>query len=259
MGLVSDIWPYSVTAMNDKGRTTFAKKELTIDRVFDKYGIGYTFEEDTQDPSAIWNMQGEWDDTANNGRGGRLDYTGDRYDEGDAVEAVLVHRTYKKRDGTDGEARDVKWIRKLATPSVQQPRDDDPESAVTPDVTPVTKKDKWEVKDETIRRGQAVNVLMELAKQVPLLEATLGKEFPIAAVLRHEIGRLANSEPVDLSYFQGLIDKTGLPNIADLLVDEGLEEKAEEYEAVTQEMSDAADEPKVNEDGEQVETLKWED
>ena len=259
MGLVSDIWPYSVTAMNDKGRTTFAKKELTIDRVFDKYGIGYTFEEDTQDPSSIWNMQGEWDDTANNGSGGRLDYTGDRYDEGDAVEAVLVHRTYKKRDGTDGEARDVKWIRKLATPSVQEPRGEDPESAVTPDVTPVTKRDKWEIKDETIRRGQAVNVLMELAKQVPLLEATLGKDFPIAAVLRHEISRLANSEPVDLSYFQGLIDKTGLPNIADLLVDEGLEEKAEEYEAVTQEMSDAADEPNVNEDGEQVETLKWGD
>ena len=259
MGLVSDIWPYSVTAMNDKGRTTFAKKELTIDRVFDKYGIGYTFEEDTQDPSAIWNMQGDWDDTANNGRGGRLDYTGDRHEEGDAVEAVLVHRTYKKRDGTDGEARDVKWIRKLATPSVQQPRDDDPESAVTPDVTPVTKRDKWEIKDETIRRGQAVNVLMELAKQVPLLEATLGKDFPIADVLRHEISRLANSEPVDLSYFQELLEKTGLPSSADLLFDEGLEEKAEEYEAVTQEMSDAADEPKVNEDGEQVETLKWED
>ena len=179
-------------------------------------------------------------------------------DRGDTVEAVLVHRTYKKRDGTDGEARDVKWIRKLATPSVQQPRDDDPE-AVTPDVTPVTKKDKWEVKDETIRRGQAVNVLMELSKQVPLLEATLGKDFPIADVLRHEISRLANSEPVDLSYFQELLDKTGLPTIADLLVDEGLEEKAEEYEAVTQEMSDAADEPKVNEDGEQVETLKWGD
>tara|TARA_Y100000034_G_scaffold136528_1_gene213623 strand:- start:2041 stop:2820 length:780 start_codon:yes stop_codon:yes gene_type:complete len=259
MGLVSDIWPYSVTAMNDKGRTTFAKKELTIDRVFDKYGIGYTFEEDTQDPSAIWNMQGEWDDTANNGRGGRLDYTGDRYDEGDTVEAVLVHRTYKKRDGTDGEARDVKWIRKLATPSVQQPRGEDPESAVTPDVTPVTKRDKWEIKDETIRRGQAVNVLMELAKQVPLLEATLGKEFPIAAVLRHEIGRLANSEPVDLSYFQGLIDKTGLPNIADLLVDEGLEEKAEEYESSDVDYGDAADDIQVNEDGEQVETLKWED
>jgi len=257
MGLVSDIWPYSVTAMNDKGRTTFAKKELTIDRVFDKYGIGYTFEEDTQDPSSIWNMQGEWDDAANNGRGGRLDYIGDRYEEGDTVEAVLVHRTYKKRDGTDGEARDVKWIRKLATPSVQQPRDDDPESAVTPDVTPVTKRDKWDIKDETIRRGQAVNVLMELAKQVPLLEATLGKDFPIADVLRHEISRLANSEPVDLSYFQGLIDKTGLPTIADLLVDEGLEEKAEEYESSDVDYGDAADDIQVNEDGEQVETLKW--
>ena len=258
MGLVSDIWPYSVTAMNDKGRTTFAKKELTIDRVFDKYGIGYTFEEDTQDPSAIWNMQGEWDDTANNGRGGRLDYTGDRYEEGDAVEAVLVHRTYKKKDGTDGAARDVRWIRKLATPSVQQPKGEDPEAAVTPDVTPVTKRDKWEIKDESIRRGQAVNVLTELAKQVPLLEATLGKDFPIADVLRHEIGRLANSEPVDLSYFQELIDKTGLPTIADLLVDSGLDEKAEEYESSDVDYGDAADEPQVNEDGEQVETLKWE-
>ena len=98
---------------------------------------------------------------------------------------------------------------------------------------------------------------MELAKQVPLLEATLGKEFPIAAVLRHEIGRLANSEPVDLSYFQGLIDKTGLPNIADLLVDEGLEEKAEEYESSDVDYGDAADDIQVNEDGEQVETLKW--
>ncbi len=121
---VADIFPNDVDPANGnakykEGRTVFQYKKLTVDRDFDgQYGYGLKFKEDPE--GSIWNIDGEWDKDQRK----YLDYAGDHYQAGQIVNVQLVHEEYKKRDGTQGEARRVWGISlsdesptELATPA----------------------------------------------------------------------------------------------------------------------------------------------
>ena len=121
---VADIFPNDVDPANGnakykEGRTVFQYKKLTVDRDFDgQYGYGLKFKEDPE--GSIWNIDGEWDKDQRK----YLNYAGDRYQAGQIVNVQLVHEEYKKRDGTQGEARRVWGISlsdesptELATPA----------------------------------------------------------------------------------------------------------------------------------------------
>ena len=123
---VADIFPNDVDPANGnakykEGRTVFQYKKLTVDRDFDgQYGYGLKFKEDPE--GSIWNIDGEWDKDQRK----YLDYAGDHYQAGQIVNVQLVHEEYKKRDGTQGEARRVWGISlsdesptELATPAAQ--------------------------------------------------------------------------------------------------------------------------------------------
>ena len=126
---VADIFPNDVDPANGnakykEGRTVFQYKKLTVERDFEKtwdsgdYVYGLKFKEDPE--GSIWNIDGEWDKDQRK----YLDYAGDHYQAGQIVNVQLVHEEYKKRDGTQGEARRVWGISlsdesptELATPA----------------------------------------------------------------------------------------------------------------------------------------------
>ena len=123
---VADIFPNNVDPANGnakykEGRTVFQYKKLTVERDFDgQYGYGLKFKEDPE--GSIWNIDGEYDKAQNK----YLDYAGVHYQAGQIVNVQLVHEEYKKRDGTQGEARRVWGISlsdesptELATPAAQ--------------------------------------------------------------------------------------------------------------------------------------------
>lgn len=133
-----DMFPHDVDtthggAKYKEGRTVFLFKKLTVERDFDgQYGYGLKFVEDKNkldedgnvvyEGGKIWNIDGEWDKDQRK----YLNYAGDRYQAGQIVNVQLVHEEYKKRDGTQGEARRVWGISlsdesptELATPAAQ--------------------------------------------------------------------------------------------------------------------------------------------
>ena len=102
---VADIFPNNVDPSNGnakykEGRTVFLYKKLTVDRDFDgQYGYGLKFREDPE--GSIWNIDGEWVDSK------KQPYAGAHYQAGQVVNAQLVHEEYRKKDGSQGEARKV--------------------------------------------------------------------------------------------------------------------------------------------------------
>ena len=133
-----DMFPHDVDtthggAKYKEGRTVFLFKKLTVERDFDgQYGYGLKFVEDKNkldedgnvvyEGGKIWNIDGEYDKDQRK----YLDYAGVHYQAGQIVNVQLVHEEYKKRDGTQGEARRVWGISlsdesptELATPAAQ--------------------------------------------------------------------------------------------------------------------------------------------
>tara|TARA_Y100001938_G_C8093584_1_gene436674 strand:- start:1559 stop:2290 length:732 start_codon:yes stop_codon:yes gene_type:complete len=133
-----DMFPHDVDtthggAKYKEGRTVFLFKKLTVERDFDgQYGYGLKFVEDKNkldedgnvvyEGGKIWNIDGEYDKDQRK----YLDYAGVHYQAGQIVNVQLVHEEYKKRDGTQGEARRIWGISlsdesptELATPAAQ--------------------------------------------------------------------------------------------------------------------------------------------
>lgn len=133
-----DMFPHDVDtthggAKYKEGRTVFLFKKLTVERDFDgQYGYGLKFVEDktkldedgnvVYEGGKIWNIDGEYDKDQRK----YLDYAGVHYQAGQIVNVQLVHEEYKKRDGTQGEARRIWGISlsdespaELATPAAQ--------------------------------------------------------------------------------------------------------------------------------------------
>ena len=114
-----DMFPHDVDtthggAKYKEGRTVFLFKKLTVERDFDgQYGYGLKFVEDktkldedgnvVYEGGKIWNIDGEYDKDQRK----YLDYAGVHYQAGQIVNVQLVHEEYKKRDGTQGEARRI--------------------------------------------------------------------------------------------------------------------------------------------------------
>ncbi len=221
--MTTEMWPFKVTRMDaEKGRTTFQWVKATVEREFNgQYGYGLKFEEDTD--GSIWNLQGEWNETTN-----RPDpYTGDGFRQGEVVNVQLVHRTYTRKDGSQGEGRNINKIRKAEgepTAATEAPE----ETGVAPTTTRSTT-------DQRIAKAQALNLLIQIKGQ-GAVEEVLGIT-PEAAnqIVKDELLRLAKGEEVDGSTLVALLDT---------------QEQEPEEETPAEEPS--SDEPK-----EDVEQLSW--
>ena len=153
---VADIFPNDVDPANGnakykEGRTVFQYKKLTVDRDFDgQYGYGLKFKEDPE--GSIWNIDGEYDKAQNK----YLDYAGVHYQAGQIVNVQLVHEEYKKRDGTQGEARRV-WGISLS--------DESPTELVTPaaQATPAAPVARSYDQNRPAALGMTANMLSAMA------------------------------------------------------------------------------------------------
>ena len=221
--MTTEMWPFKVTRMDaEKGRTTFQWVKATVEREFNgQYGYGLKFEEDTD--GSIWNLQGEWNETTN-----RPDpYTGDGFRQGEVVNVQLVHRTYTRKDGSQGEGRNINKIRKAEgepTAATESPEETGAAPATTRSTT-----------DQRIAKAQALNLLIQIKGQ-GAVEEVLGIT-PEAAnqIVKDELLRLAKGEEVDGSTLVALLDT---------------QEQEPEEETPAEEPS--SDEPK-----EDVEQLSW--
>ena len=221
--ITTDTWPFKVTRMDaEKGRTTFQWVKATVEREFNgQYGYGLKFEEDAD--GNIWNLQGEWNETTN-----RPDpYTGDGFRQGEVVNVQLVHRTYTRKDGSQGEGRNINKIRKAEgepTAATEAPEETGAAPATTRSTT-----------DQRIAKAQALNLLIQIKGQ-GAVEEVLGIT-PEAAnqIVKDELLRLAKGEEVDGSTLVALLDT---------------QEQEPEEETPAEEPS--SDEPK-----EDVEQLSW--
>tara|TARA_R100000700_G_scaffold35126_1_gene43535 strand:- start:996 stop:1673 length:678 start_codon:yes stop_codon:yes gene_type:complete len=221
--MTTEMWPFKVTRMDaEKGRTTFQWVKATVEREFNgQYGYGLKFEEDAD--GNIWNLQGEWNETTN-----RPDpYTGDGFRQGEVVNVQLVHRTYTRKDGSQGEGRNINKIRKAEgepTAATEAPEETGAAPATTRSTT-----------DQRIAKAQALNLLIQIKGQ-GAVEEVLGIT-PEAAnqIVKDELLRLAKGEEVDGSTLVALLDT---------------QEQEPEEETPAEEPS--SDEPK-----EDVEQLSW--
>ena len=206
----------------EKGRTTFQWVKATVEREFNgQYGYGLKFEEDAD--GNIWNLQGEWNETTN-----RPDpYTGDGFRQGEVVNVQLVHRTYTRKDGSQGEGRNINKIRKA---------EGEPTAATeAPEETGAAPATNRSTTDQRIAKAQALNLLIQIKGQ-GAVEEVLGIT-PEAAnqIVKDELLRLAKGEEVDGSTLVALLDT---------------QEQEPEEETPAEEPS--SDEPK-----EDVEQLSW--
>jgi len=221
--MTTEMWPFKVTRMDaEKGRTTFQWVKATVEREFNgQYGYGLKFEEDAD--GNIWNLQGEWNETTN-----RPDpYTGDGFRQGEVVNVQLVHRTYTRKDGSQGEGRNINKIRKA---------EGEPTAATeAPEETGAAPATNRSTTDQRIAKAQALNLLIQIKGQ-GAVEEVLGIT-PEAAnqIVKDELLRLAKGEEVDGSTLVALLDT---------------QEQEPEEETPAEEPS--SDEPK-----EDVEQLSW--
>lgn len=216
--ITTDTWPFKVTRMDaEKGRTTFQWVKATVEREFNgQYGYGLKFEEDAD--GNIWNLQGEWNETTN-----RPDpYTGEGFQQGQVVNVQLVHRTYTRKDGSQGEARNIAKIRKAeGEPTAAMEAPEETGAAPAPRITT----------DQRIAKSQSLNVLIRLRAH-ELVEDVLGITNEAAnEIIKSEELRLAKGEAVDGSTLVAL-----------------LEDQQEDA---------PADEPSADQPDEDVEQLEW--
>ena len=144
-----ELWPHDIFKLDDKGKTTFNWKVLTVDRAFDgQYGYGLKFVEDPDE--LIWNLKGQWNEQER-----KFDaYAGKKYQEGDRVEVQLGHRTYTKKDGSAGEGRDINRIRPAGETSQPSPQ---AEPAVQG-----TSTGDFRTTNQKAATGQVLNILVSL-------------------------------------------------------------------------------------------------
>jgi len=189
-----DLWPHDIAKL-DGDRTTFNWKIVTVDGANDgQYGYGLRFVEDTS--NSWWNCKGEWNDQAH-----RFDdYAGEKYQSGDVVEVQMVHRTYTRRDGSDGEGRDINKIRRASGNAQPSPVQAAPQQAqAVPDAEPRL------TTDQKIARAQALNIIKDLLI-AGIVEPTLNITEAVASqIVRDETLRLALGKHVSLDYLSPMV------------------------------------------------------
>jgi|8_EtaG_2_1085327.scaffolds.fasta_scaffold15756_2 hypothetical protein len=242
---VADIFPYDVDPANGnakykEGRTVFLFKKLTVERDFDAYGYGLKFVEDKNkldengnvvyEGGRIWNIDGEYDKAQNK----YLDYAGVHYQAGQIVNVQLVHEEYKKRDGTQGEARRIWGISLSDESPVSQ---ETPASQSTPTAGTYTVTGS---QNRPAALGMTANMLTAIANAGKTKEIGVTKESAWTIIKNVMLANLEN-QPLDepLSALHTLL--TPVVDLAD--VDSSMVEAAVEAGAVKQD--------------ENVEQLKW--
>jgi len=186
-----ELWPHDIFKLDDKGRTTFNFKVLTVDRAFDgQYGYGLKFVEDPDE--LIWNLKGQWNEQER-----QFDaYAGKKYQEGDRVEVQLGHRTYTKKDGTAGEGRDVNRIRPASETSQPSPQ---AEPAVQG-----TSTGDFRTTNQKAATGQVLNILVSLTTAGLTDSIGITEEAAFAIIKEAMIGNLED-RPLDLSTLHTLL------------------------------------------------------
>ena len=174
--------------------TTYIEQFLTIDRTFDKFGYGVSFVQDPASPKQIWNLQGEWNETLNNGRGGRDDYKGDKYQAGQQVSVMLQRRTYTKKDGTEGNSAEVLHGKIFLI-------DDDTTQIVKQSEEVGTVAQSSSTQDthqQVIGKGQLLNLLTHSFPQdFGLFD---GHKDKYQECIKYELMNLAQGLPLDFAY-----------------------------------------------------------
>ena len=174
--------------------TTYIEQFLTIDRTFDKFGYGVSFVQDPASPKQIWNLQGEWNETLNNGRGGRDDYKGDKYQAGQQVSVMLQRRTYTKKDGTEGSSAEVLHGKIFLI-------DDDTTQIVKQSEEVGTVAQSSSTQDthqQVIGKGQLLNLLTHSFPQdFGLFD---GDKDKYQECIKYELMNLAQGLPLDFAY-----------------------------------------------------------
>ena len=174
--------------------TTYIEQFLTIDRTFDKFGYGVSFVQDPASPKQIWNLQGEWNETLNNGRGGRDDYKGDKYQAGQQVSVMLQRRTYTKRDGTEGNSAEVLHGKIFLI-------DDDTTQIVKQSEEVGTVAQSSSTQDthqQSIGKGQLLNLLTHSFPQdFGIFD---GDKDKMQECIKYELTNLAQGLPLDFAY-----------------------------------------------------------
>ena len=186
-----ELWPHDIFKLDDKGRTTFNFKVLTVDRAFDgQYGYGLKFVEDPDE--LIWNLKGQWNEQER-----QFDaYAGKKYQEGDRVEAQLGHRTYTKKDGSAGEGRDINRIRPAGETSQPSPQ---AEPAVQG-----TSTGDFRTTNQKAATGQVLNILVSLTAAGLTDSIGITEEAAFAIIKEAMIGNLED-KPLDLSTLHTLL------------------------------------------------------
>ena len=186
-----ELWPHDIFKLDDKGRTTFNWKVLTVDRAFDgQYGYGLKFVEDPDE--LIWNLKGQWNEQER-----KFDaYAGNKYQEGDRVEVQLGHRTYTKKDGSAGEGRDVNRIRPAGETSQPSPQ---AEPAVQG-----TSTGDFRTTNQKAATGQVLNILVSLTTAGLTDSIGITEDAAFAIIKEAMIGNLED-RPLDLSTLHTLL------------------------------------------------------
>ena len=186
-----ELWPHDIFKLDDKGRTTFNFKVLTVDRAFDgQYGYGLKFVEDPDE--LIWNLKGQWNEQER-----QFDaYAGKKYQEGDRVEAQLGHRTYTKKDGSAGEGRDINRIRPASETSQPSPQ---AEPAVQG-----TSTGDFRTTNQKAATGQVLNILVSLTAAGLTDSIGITEDAAFAIIKEAMIGNLED-KPLDLSTLHTLL------------------------------------------------------
>ena len=228
---VADIFPHDVDPANGnakyrEGRTVFLYKKLTVDRDFDgQYGYGLKFREDPE--GSIWNIDGEWVDKQ------KQPYAGAHYQAGQVVNAQLVHEEYRKKDGSQGEARKV-WGISLS--------DESPAELATPAAQATAVPSR--TNNQAAATGQVLNILVALTTAGMTEEIGVTQAAAYSIIKDAMIGNLED-RPLDLSTLHTLLSP--VVDLAD--VESPMVDAAVEAGGVIVSVTDAV--------AENVETLKW--
>jgi hypothetical protein len=213
---VADIFPNNVDPSNGnakykEGRTVFLYKKLTVDRDFDgQYGYGLKFREDPE--GSIWNIDGEWVDSK------KQPYAGAHYQAGQVVNAQLVHEEFKKKDGSQGEARKV-WGISLSDAS---PADLAVDTASEPDAQAAPAA-PFRTNNQAAATGQVLNILVALTAAGMTEEIGITEGAAYSIIKAAMIGNLED-RPLDLSTLHTLLSPVvDLADVESEMVDAAIE------------------------------------
>ena len=213
---VADIFPNNVDPSNGnakykEGRTVFLYKKLTVDRDFDgQYGYGLKFREDPE--GSIWNIDGEWVDSK------KQPYAGAHYQAGQVVNAQLVHEEYRKKDGSQGEARKV-WGISL---SDESPADLAVDTASAPDAQAAPAA-PFRTNNQAAATGQVLNILVALTTAGMTEEIGITQGAAYSIIKDAMIGNLED-KPLDLSTLHTLLSPVvDLADVESPMVDAAIE------------------------------------